>query len=91
MATCPRPEGDGQACSKEQSAGRLDDGSVSALSNTVLLVTVRLAEGDADCVLRNIRSKVTGLLRNELATIVGTDLRRAPDLLDEKLDHRLAG
>jgi hypothetical protein len=30
------------------------------------------------------------LLRNELAAIVGTDLRRAPDLLDENLE-RLPG
>ena len=63
---------------------------MSALGHTILLIAVRQTEGNADCALTTNGHKATVLLRNELAAIVGTDLCRAPDLLDENLE-RLPG
>ena len=63
---------------------------MSALGNTILLIAVRQTEGDADRVLTTHGQKTTVLLGNKLAAIVGPDLRRAPDLLDENLE-RLPG
>ena len=63
---------------------------MSALGNTILLIAVRQTEGDADRVLTTHGQKTTVLLGNKLAAIVGPDLRRAPDLLNENLE-RLPG
>ena len=56
-----------------------------ALCDAILLVAVRQTEGETNGVLTAHSHEARNLLRNKLATVVGTNVSRSTDLLYENL------